>query len=266
MGLTIQDTGPTRLDSTLDILAIGNAFKEIEFQTFQSPSDHKLVHCSFKIQKVKISDMKIKIHNRKLAEKLSQEVLKKSSKAQEFLNQMIQKLKERNFVITKTIKIKPKRNELLERILTIQNEDEDVDDIIKNYWSEMCDLIENQRYSPKSSEAFSLMKKIYKYHQYDRKDGSVVNKLLLPDDKVIEGQNKVSKLLIEEMKKIQITNDEPSYNSYIPFPELPLLTDIECKEIMENISTNKALALDRVSDIIFNQENINYSIIRYLEC
>ncbi len=123
----------------------------------------------------------------------------------------------------------------------------------------MCDLIENQRYSPKSSETFSLMKKIYKYHQYDRKDGSVVNKLLLPDDKVIEGQNNVSKLLIEEMKKIQITKDEPSYNSYIPFPELPLLNDIECKEIMENISTNKALALDGVSDIIFNQENINYS-------
>ncbi len=133
MGLTIQDTGPTRLDSTLDILAIGNAFKEIEFQTFQSPSDHKLLHCSFRIQKVKISDIKIKISNRKLAEKLSQEVLKKSSKAQEFLNQMIQKLKERNFDIMKTIKIKPKRNELLERILTIQNEDEDVNDIIKNY-------------------------------------------------------------------------------------------------------------------------------------
>ena len=46
-------------------------------------------------------------------------------------------------------------------------------------------------------------------------------------------------------------------SSHIPFPELPLLSKEECYDIIRNISTNKALAFDGVSDVIFCQENIN---------
>ena len=82
---------------------------------------------------------------------------------------------------------------------------------------------------------------------------------LLPLGDVITNPNEVAKVLIDELKKLQTTDKELTYSSYIPFPELPILCKEDCKELMRNISTNKALALDGISDILFKEENIDQS-------
>lgn len=259
MGLTMQKVGPTRGESELDIVLTGSEIKDVKILLYQSPSDHQGVYCSFRLSKARISSMKLRIPNRKVADRITIQALAESIGAKTFLDNIIEKMARRNFSIMSDIKIKPKRNELLERIISIKDEDDDIAQIIKDYWIEMSLNNEKLRYSPDSKEAFSLMKKIYKYHQYDRRDGSIVNKILLPSGEIVEDQERVSKILIEEMKNIQITNQESLYDTYIPFPTLPVLSDKECKEIMMSISHNKAIAFDGVTDILFTREFLDAS-------
>ena len=98
------------------------------------------------------------------------------------------------------------------------------------------------------------MKRIYKYHLMDRKDGSIVNKILLPSGDVLTSPKDVASTLIEELKNLQSTKSDSTYASYVPFPELPLLSKEECKEIISNISVNKAIAFDGISDLIFQKK------------
>jgi len=259
MGLYIQPTGPTRLDSTLDIVATGSAFLNVQVNLHPSPSDHSIVHCSFNLAKAKVSEMKFHVPNKKAADRISLSALKTSENASSFLNNVHNHLAKRNFNIMKEIKIKANRNELMERILRIENEDDDVVQIIQDYWTDLSLGIETSRFSGESAEAFHLMKRIYKYHLIDRKDGSIVNKILLPSGDVLTSPKDVASTLIEELKNLQSTKNDSTYASYVPFPELPLLSKEECKEIISNISVNKAIAFDGISDLIFQKNNIDES-------
>ena len=93
----------------------------------------------------------------------------------------------------------------------------------------------------------------------DRKDGSIVNKIQLQSGDLVTNPDEVAKVLIEELKNLQTTIKEPSYNSPISFPDLSLLSKEENKEIIRNISVNKAIAFDGISDVIFNNDNIDKS-------
>ena len=259
MGLSFCNIGPTRLDCTLDIIAYGTAFSDFQVNHYPSFSDHALIHCLFKINKAKVSDMKLKIPNRKAADKITLDALKNSTNATSFLKNVVDKMKERHFNIMKETKIKLRKSELMERIFSVEREDEDIGQLISNYWNEMNTNIEKYRYSKESKDAFNLMKRIYKYHQLDRKDGSIVNRILMPSGELVDNQTEVAKILIDGLKELQSTSTEPQYSEPLSFPELPPVTDVECRSIIENISTNKALAFDGVSDVMFNQENINLS-------
>ena len=143
MGHNLCQTGPTRLDCMLDIIALGSGFSNVQSRCYSSLSDHDLRLCTFQISKVKVSDMKLKIPNRKAADKISLDALRTSSGAMSFLKNIVQKMEKRQFNIMKEIKIKPQKNELMERILSIENEDEDVGQLISHYWNEMNSNMKN---------------------------------------------------------------------------------------------------------------------------
>ena len=59
------------------------------------------------------------------------------------------------------------------------------------------------------------------------------------------------------MKAAQMKASEPTYDEPIPFPKLPVLSDQECKAILDKLSHGKAIAFDGISDCIFAPENKN---------
>jgi len=126
MGLKLQKTDPTRLDSTMDIVATGSGVSNTEAKTYRSKSDHALILCTFQLNKSRISDMKLKLPNKKAAEKISLKALNESNDTLSFLTSVLEDMSKRDFNIMKEINIKPKKNVLTERILSIENEDEDV--------------------------------------------------------------------------------------------------------------------------------------------
>jgi len=102
----------------------------------------------------------------------------------------------------KDINTKPKNNEFLSRLMNVIDEDEDLKLMINEYWKEKIKNNEQDRFSEKSREAFNFLKKIFKYHEYDQRDGSIINKVGI-DDKVIYEVDEVNQLLIQELENIR---------------------------------------------------------------
>ena len=109
--------------------------------------------------------------------------------------------------------------------------------------------------SKEITEAFKFLKRTYKYHEYDKRDGSIVNKILLDDGTIEHSKEEVDKLLRNIMKAAQLKPDQPLYNEPVPFPKLPELTTEECKVILEKLSYGKAIAFDGISSCLFTEEN-----------
>ncbi len=87
------------------------------------------------------------------------------------------------------VKIKPKRHNksLLDTLLRLQDEDVDFKKVITEYWNNLNELNEKMRYSNEPQvvkESFQFMKRVYKYNQYERRDGSIVNKILKEDGSI----------------------------------------------------------------------------------
>ena len=152
--------------------------------------------------------------------------------------------------------------DLLNKLMSLQEEDEDLAKVVRDYWNQNVDENETQRYPnmPKDiRDAFKFLKRTYKYHEYDKRDGSIVNKLLLPDNQIEFNKAEIDKLLLGVMKTAQLKHDQPLYDKPIPFPVLPELTYEEYHQILSGISHEKAMAYNGVTDDIFTKENINKS-------
>ena len=255
MNLRICENGPTREDKVLDYFLTGNGIEVQKVTKTKSNSDHMKVQMEIRVKKPDVTTKKMRIPNKKLANDITQQALDQATESQSFLEQIHSKLKKRKYDITKEIKIKPWKKELLERVMQIENQDEDIENIIQNFWREKVQENEQKRYSPEIEEAFNFLKKVYKYHEYDKKDGSIVNKIKLDDGTIITDQEEVNHIIIEELKKQQVVENEPQYDNPIDFPKLPPLNESEMMEIVGRLSTNKAIAYDGITDILFTKEN-----------
>ena len=100
-------------------------------------------------------------------------------------------------------------------------------------------------------EAFSFLRNVYKFHEFNRRDGSIINKVRREDGTVTYEEGEVHNLLIQNLKKIQTKEDEPKYEKPLPFSVLPSLSHQEMEDIANTLSHGKALSNDNVSDIIF---------------
>ena len=119
------------------------------------------------------------------------------------------------------------------------------------YWREMVQENEKLRFSQHSKEAFRMMRDIYKYNQFDKRDGSIVSKVL-EGEVVVNDEKQVNALLIEHLKSVQWDPSQRIYeeNPPEPFPVLEAPSIEEMNEILGIITTNKAFTADLVSDSI----------------
>ena len=123
-----------------------------------------------------------------------------------------------------------------------------------NYWRKSIEENERLRFSQFSEDAFELLKRVYKYGQIKKRDGSIVSKVLEGDNVINE--KGVNRLFIEHLKSIQ---RDPKLHLYkeaplVPFPKLGLFPYEEMNVILGVITRNKALVGDIVSDTVLNED------------
>ena len=101
--------------------------------------------------------------------------------------------------------------------------------ILTKYWEELIEDNEKLRYSVQCKEAFQFLRRVFKYNQFERRDGSIVDRML-HDDKLVMEEAVVNRLVMDNLKNLQVDAKYSNYTGYIPFPKLdPLGVDeIEC--------------------------------------
>ena len=256
MGLKVIHRGPTRGLKTLDFFVVGNAIRVVDVEKYGSSSDHDLILLTTSIHCPKISLKKVMMPNRKLAEKITIDALKNSKDANSFLKMISKEMKKRKYEINICTKMKCKDHELLKRICQLQEQDEDIRRVIEEFWQEKSEDNEEKRFSSESKEAFSFLRRVYGYHNYEKRDGSIVTKIKDDEGNIITDVKEVSRRLMEELKKFQFKADEPKYTDKLPFPNLCPFSKPQMESIITRLSFNKALALDGVSDLIFKERNL----------
>ena len=257
MGLRIVETGPTRGNNTLDFALVGSQIKVegIRKET-TTLSDHDILLLDLQIPKP-LKTNNLELPNKKMADRITLKAWKNSKNTLQFMKSVDKQMNSRNYKILKTNKKKKIENELLNQILQLQDEDTDIKSIIQNYWKEEIRSNEINRYSAvpnEIKEAFRFLKNVFKFHEYDRKDGSIVNKIQTEDGNIIFEKNEVSRILIETLQSQQTLEHEPKYEDPIKFPSLEPLTNDECLNLIKELSFNKAITTDGISDIIFKPD------------
>ena len=255
MGLTITSCHCLRGDSELDYFIHGNQIKiEEAGNTLTNQSDHNSAWIKLKMEAPPISLRHTAIPNRKLADQITQTCLDNCQNGAEFLKLTSRKYKYNKQNLMKKVRAKPRNNEILDRVLS-SNEDEDTLNIVKEYWKEKAADCESDLLNGKLDKAFDFMKRVTKYYEYKRRDGSIINKVKKADGSVEMDQNEVNKLVLEQLKAIQTLQSEPFYATPTPFPSLRTFSSNEMDYILSKVFHGKAIAFDGVTDILFSRSN-----------
>jgi len=155
--------------------------------------------------------------------------------------------------IMKEVKRKPYKNELLQMLLSMVDEDDDLRLVIDKYWKDRAEENEEFRFSDRSKEAFDFLRKVYKYHEYQRRDGAIINRVKDEEGNVVIDEKEVHKLVLSKLQSIQVKDGEPKYDEPIPFPKLGPPSRGEMFDMLHQLSTGKATAFDGVTDVIFEK-------------
>jgi len=256
MGLNVITGGPTRKGAILDFIIDGNDIKIFEMRVVKcgSVSDHDILMFRMSVQAPDRSLRTFTLPDRKLADRFTLNSLRRATNSNDFLKCIQCRLKSRNMKVSLEIKRKPFKRELLDKLLFSSADDEDFAKIISEYWKEKAAENEANRFQGRMSEAFKFLRKIFKYHEYDRRDGSIIGKIKGEGGDVISDPREVNKKIIQHLKTIQTKEGESEYLTPLPFPRLDALSMKGMEEVISSLSTNKAIAYDGLSDVMFNRE------------
>jgi len=121
---------------------------------------------------------------------------------------MLGKLKQRNKRnIWKKVKPRAFNNDSLMKLLLKLQNPQDIEKTINNYWINIWKETESQRYSQFSAQAYQTLRKILRYHLFEKRDGGIINCIRKEDDSIEDQPEKVNKLLAKTMTEIQIDDN-----------------------------------------------------------
>ena len=252
LGMTIATPKEnTRLNAKLDYLIHGTGIKIIHHQVLPSPSDHKAVWWSLEVASIK-RNKTLKIPNRRCADEIMIELLqnKKVKNPEQFFQglDLLRRRKRRN--LFKLVRRKKYQlSSLFDQLLQIQ-EPEETKNAINNYWGGFWIENEGIRYSKESAIAYQNLRKILKYHLYEKRDGAIINCLMKDDKEVTYDSKEIEQNLLQTMYEIQVDEKWP-WIEQKPFPKLKEIDREEALNIIDGLATNKAIAYDGCSDILF---------------
>jgi len=131
-------------------------------------------------------------------------------------------------------------------------------EVIMKYWQTFWKGNENLRFSDESKKAYNTFKSMLKYHLFQKRDGGIINQLILDDKSISNDPEVIGEQLFKTLAEIQIDENYP-YIQKEEFPQLTELTQSQMEAILEQLSTNKAPAWDGLSDLLFcrKQRKVN---------
>jgi len=247
-GLQLQRSyRKTSLKGEPDFLIHGSAIKVNLSSVNNSPSDHKLLLWDIELP---CPEMKIRtrIPNRKFAEQITQNAWNSSSNSREFLKHIQYSKIMNSHKILQTINRKSFQKPTIQKLLDAQ-EDSDALDIIRSYFRQFNADMEEQRFSNLSKKFFEYLKKVFKYDQICKRDGSIISSLKDEHDKIITDDSEVNKQIMTTIKELQVDLSKPRPLN-LEFPELEKKTFPEMNEILKSLSNGKAIAWDGITDSI----------------
>lgn len=256
MGLRIQNPGQaTRKESTIDYMICGKSVKVNASHTLPSLDDHKAVRWTIEIdfpERVK----QLKIPSRSMAEKITKKILSNEEVTMSaiFLEQLHLYRKDNRKGLLKLVPRKARENKLLEQLIKAE-EGSNIDEIVNDYWKNVWEETERQRWSNESRIAYDNLKRILKYHLFEG-GGDIINKIQSEDGEIITNDKELNDQLARTIEELQ-QDEKWEYLNRTDFPKLPRLSREELKNIMESLSKNKAITLDGLSDCMFKEENID---------
>ena len=162
------------------------------------------------------------------------------------LSEFRQKNRKQLKVFLKPIK---RDTHLLDKLLAAE-ETTQAQNVINNYWKELWKETEGKRYSQESKIAYKTLRRITKYHVFEKRDGAVIHQVKDEDGNVTD-RNQVDQLLAKTLMEIQVDPKEP----HIERKVFPKLSELSAKDFTLNItnqsSSGKAIAYDCLSDSMF---------------
>ncbi len=256
LGLRIEQSPTvTRGSASLDFLVMSKRGKSCSSFLDTILSDHKILVWRFEDINT-IERKKILVINKKLSQEVSLGAVRMSKNSADFLWHMGEAWKKNKDHVYLPLNSRKMERVLFKRL--VNSEGEVSNTLTLDYWRQMLEENEKQRFSQAEKQAFDFLQRVYKYGQYEKRDGSIVSKVK-DGNIIITDEKRVNELLLQHLKSIQYNSDvmDCEGDSGIEFPKLKPLTKEEMRAILMNISTNKALAGDLVSDVILNGDNID---------
>ena len=170
--------------SEIDFFVLGSQIKTEDMWNIETvESDHNSPQIRIRVSVPTRSRRKTRVPNRKLADVFTQESLNKCSDGADFVNRMYKKYKYNRNKLMTVSRNRRRDNELLERILNSE-EDEDSLNIIQEYWRERAQDCEDDLLNNRLDKAFKFLKQTRKYHEYKRRDGSIISQIRKEDGTV----------------------------------------------------------------------------------
>jgi len=110
-------------------------------------SDHSIILMNLDVAKPFVSNGKQMITNKKAMLEITERAIREAQNSCSFFRKIDRQMKKRKYNILKKIKPQRRKNELLDSILKVKEEDEDLDLIIKEYRGKLMEENELQRSS-----------------------------------------------------------------------------------------------------------------------
>jgi len=95
-------------------------------------------------------------------------------------------------------------NNELNDILMGLSEIDTISDVIQNYWTGIWHDVEKDRYSSESKRAYAHMKRVLKYHVFDKRDGAIIDAIIDESGEVITDTQIVNSELLKTLQEIQV--------------------------------------------------------------
>ena len=255
MGLKVETPKRnTRKSSILDFMICGRSIKVRDNKCIHSPSDHLAVRWEIEIDfpnKVK----QIKVPSRETAQKITEQLLSNQEVdcTAIFLDQLNLYRRDNHAHITKILRPKTRDLKLFEKLLALDSTDE-IENTVNEHWTQSWKETEVKRWSNESKVAYRELKDKLKYHLYEKRDGGIINKIIQEDGTISIDTDEIDEQLAKTIEEIQVDSRWQMLDQN-NFPTLRILTSSEVKKLLEGLSSNKAVTLDGLSDIIFQERH-----------
>jgi len=262
-GLQVKQTHTNTFGtSELDFIIHGSAVEVDPISVNNGPSDHKLIIWEASLPCPETRS-KIRVPNKKFAEYTTNYAWTNAKNTKEFLRYIQYSCRAHPQRTIATVKRKAYKKPAIQ-VLLEADDDCDALEIIRQYFRQFNNELEDRRFSNISKEFFRYVRKVFKYDQIDKRDGSIISSILGENQEIITDPKEVNKQLMLTIKELQVDLRKPQPKN-LDFPSLDIKTPMEMKEILNRLWSGKAIAWDSVTDSIFQREWKDHSAIIFAD-